>query len=456
MALKKIVILDGARPEDKHLDPVLTLLTKMLEEKNTAEVKVFRLRYITINHCIGCFKCWLKTPGECIYTNDAGSEILQAVLDSDILVLFTPVIFGGYSSELKKILDRFLPLALPFIKKMYGETHHPRRYLTFPRFIGIGVHPHPQENLSVCFKMLVGRNAVNAGVEYAAEVVSNLISPEFLRSLFQNLFSRTDKLPRPNDLNTLLSNTSPPAGILPTKNRRALLLVGSPKINAQSTSAILGGHLLHKLKKYGWTTELITLQENFLHKKERLNFLASIDRADTIVVASPLYIDSLPYLTTKALELISHHRESAKNRQPKNFLAIINNGLTESYQNAVALAICNNFSMTCGMTWAGGLAMGAGEQLISGHPLLGFKGFRGTKRPPLFYVARALDIAAAALAEERPVPEKAAQLINKKPVPFISFDFWHWFLVRKGNSLLKNEAVKNGLDIKAMRHQPYT
>ncbi len=456
MSLKKIVILDGTRSQDKHLVFLLTLLTEVLRKDYAVkEVNVLTLRDIRVNKCIGCFDCWVKTPGKCIHTADAGAGILQNVLSSDTLILFTPVVFGGHSSELKKILDRFLPIALPFFKKKYGETHHPRRYSSFPHIIGIGVQQNPDKEITKCFKILIGRNAVNAGTSYTAEVISNLASPKSLRRQFQKMFATTDDLPGVNELNALMATE-----ILPPKisvgNRRALLIVGSPKSKRPSTSAILGGYLLDKLKRYGWETELLLLQENLLSKEGQHVLLQSFDKADTVLVAFPLYLDTLPAGMTKALEIIYSHRESTGDKKTKNFLAVVNNGLPESYQNTVALTICRHFSMKCDMTWAGGLAMAAGEQLISGQPIKGCRGFRGVKRPPLYYVARALDITASSLTNARPIPEKAVQIIAQKPVPFISFDLWRWFLMKKANSMLQKEAVKNGLDIKAMRHQPYT
>ncbi|MCI5159372.1 MAG: hypothetical protein D3906_13245, partial [Candidatus Electrothrix sp. AUS1_2] len=163
----------------------------------------------------------------------------------------------------------------------------------------------------------------------------------------------------------------------------------------------------------------------------------------------PLYIDSLPRGMTKALEIISSGRVLKK-----NFLAIVNNGLPEAYQNAVALTICRLFAVQCGMIWAGGIS-GGGEMLISGHSLKGIRGFRGVKRPPLIYATRALDIAAASLAAGCSIPQQAIDMIAKKPVPFISFNLWRWFLVKKTNSMLTKEAIKNGLTKMDMYNTPY-
>jgi len=445
---KKVIILDGARESDKDLDSILTLLIDVLQHQYKAKTKIFTLRNIKINHCIGCFNCFFKTPGRCIHT-DAGTDILQAIVNSNTVIFFTPIVFGGYSSELKKIIDRFLPVALPFFRKSHGETHHPPRYPNFPRIIGIGIQATPQKEQSNCFKILVGRNAINLHSDYVAEVVSSMDSPNTLRSRYQAMFSRTDKFPWRKDFISLIKNTTRGEKIF-IGNRRALLLIGSPKINNPSTSALLGEHLLKQLKKNEWETESLNINECF--KKGGSNLCSAIDRADTIVISFPLYIDTLPYQVTKAIEVMAYHCNITR---AKNFLAIVNNGFPESHQNAVALAICKNFALECGMTWVGGLAMGAGEGLLSGQPAAGFKGLKGLKRPPLYYVNRALNVTAKALAEGHPVPEKAAQLIAKNPIPLISFDLWRWVFIKLGKKIWEKEAMKNGLLKKTMFDKPY-
>lgn len=454
MPHKKIIILDGTRSGDKHLNAILALLTEELECQGT-KIQTFSLRDIQLHRCIGCFNCWSKTPGRCIHT-DAGAKILESILNSDTLIFFTPVIFGGYSSELKKIVDRLLPIVLPFFKKVDNDgTRHLPRYSSFPRLVGIGVHPRPQKELSDCFKLLVGRNAANFRLSsYAAEVVSSTKSPETLQSQFQALLSKTDKPPGYKELNSLRNNTVAVPSFL-TGNRRVLFILGSPKIKNPSTSAVLGNSLLKRLQLYGWKTETLSLSEDLLYEKEQGDLCSAVDRADTILTAFPLYVDTLPFLVTKAFEVIARHRETVHIRQPKNILAIVNNGYPEAHHNTVALSICRNFALELGMTWIGGLAMGGGEGLLSGQPVASFTGLRGVKRPPLYYINRALNITAAALAEGCPVPEKAIQLIAKKPVPFIPYDLWRWIYIKTANRVWKKEAVKNGLKENALLDKPY-
>jgi multimeric flavodoxin WrbA len=137
----KALVLNGSRTEKETINSVSDYIVDSLR-KNSAEVEVMVLRDEKIASCLGCFGCWLKTPGECII-KDAGSELPRKVIQSDLVFLLTPVTFGMYSSELKKALDRFpCPVLLPFFKKIDGEIHHAPRYDKYPTLVAIGVLPN--------------------------------------------------------------------------------------------------------------------------------------------------------------------------------------------------------------------------------------------------------------------------------------------------------------------------
>src|SRR6516162_709335 len=109
---KKIVVLDGCGNPDQDLAPVLDELLDVLA-RDGSQTETLHLRELKFAHCLGCFNCWLKTPGMCV-ENDAGRRIAKAVIQSDTAVFFTPVTFGGYAPGLKKAIDRLVQIASPF------------------------------------------------------------------------------------------------------------------------------------------------------------------------------------------------------------------------------------------------------------------------------------------------------------------------------------------------------
>lgn len=89
----------------------------------------------------------------------------------------------------------------------------------------------------------------------------------------------------------------------------------------------------------------------------------AVDQADLLILAFPLYVDSLPYLVINALELIAAHRQTQRPPAPTSFVVIANCGFPEAHQNEPALAMCQEFARQAGFVWAGGLALGQGGSL---------------------------------------------------------------------------------------------
>lgn len=124
------------------------------------DIDVLDLCKTEIAACLGCFGCWFKTPGICVI-NDAGRDVLKTFVQSDMAVFMTPVTFGGYSSDLKKAVDRLIPGISPYFMKINGETHHRPRYERFQKLVAIGELRFPDLESEGIFKKLVERNAIN-------------------------------------------------------------------------------------------------------------------------------------------------------------------------------------------------------------------------------------------------------------------------------------------------------
>ena len=62
------------------------------------------------------------------------------------------------------------------------------------------------------------------------------------------------------------------------------------------------------------------------------------------------------------------------------FAALANCGFPEAHHNRTALEICAQFAAAAGMTWAGGLALGAGGA-VHGQPLSATLAHPPVKRP---------------------------------------------------------------------------
>ena len=186
----KALILDGTRVEETFLDGVHQTLVRRLAAAG-CEVRPMALREMEVHHCVGCFGCWVQTPGECMI-DDGARDVARAFIASDLVVFFTPVTFGGYSSELKKALDRIICLVSPFFDRFDGEVHHQPRYARYPRLLAVGVLSRPDRESEAIFTTLVERNAINMHAPDHAAVVfhphqSGEIVEENMKSLIERL-----------------------------------------------------------------------------------------------------------------------------------------------------------------------------------------------------------------------------------------------------------------------------
>lgn len=105
---------------------LLTHLVKGMQEAG-AEVEVVELRKKSIKHCIGCFTCWTKTPGQCIHQDDMSRELFPRWCEADLVVYATPLYHFTVNALMKAFIERTLPVVQPFLTQTGGHTSHPLR-----------------------------------------------------------------------------------------------------------------------------------------------------------------------------------------------------------------------------------------------------------------------------------------------------------------------------------------
>lgn len=214
--------------------------------------------------------------------------------------------------------------------------------------------------------------------------------------------------------------------------KKALLIIGSPR--KPSNSASLGRHVSEQLAANGWAIEEAHARKAVATQEGIESLSQSVEDADLVLVAFPLYVDSIPAPLIRAFEELSARRRDrgagpSADRTPQRLAAIVNSGFPEAAQNRTALAICELFARQAGFEWAGGLALGGGE-MLGRKPL---KEAGGIAQP----IGKALDIAAAALADGKPIPDEAAEKLAKPAIP-------SWLYTTMGNWGWRKQAKAHG------------
>jgi len=88
-----------------------------------AEIELYYNRKLEVGPCLGCFNCWLRTPGECVQKDDI-QWLKPKMREADIVVYVSPVYCYGITGPMKNLLDRMVSLASPFVEVADGRTRH--------------------------------------------------------------------------------------------------------------------------------------------------------------------------------------------------------------------------------------------------------------------------------------------------------------------------------------------
>ena len=120
--MKTLVINGSLKGEASHSMMVARKFDEGIREATGTKVRSLELGQMDINHCRGCFACWKVTPGTCAIRDDM-DIIKDTILESDIIVLSFPLYFFGMSSKMTTMLNRLLPLKMPYKGKLATEDN---------------------------------------------------------------------------------------------------------------------------------------------------------------------------------------------------------------------------------------------------------------------------------------------------------------------------------------------
>jgi len=109
----------------------LKILVHDLSEQDFSELGIIKNDYKVINAnaasapCVGCFNCWFVTPGMCKINDYIQNSNMG---NSEETILISQNCYGGYSEQVKKILDRSVPASTPFFTYRSWKIRHVKRY----------------------------------------------------------------------------------------------------------------------------------------------------------------------------------------------------------------------------------------------------------------------------------------------------------------------------------------
>lgn len=283
----------------------------------------------SIKPCVGCFGCWVKTPGECVI-KDKYNRMGALIHHADEVVVITRYSYGCFSSFVKNVFDRSIGWVLPFFEKVNGEMHHKTRY--------------PEEKpITFIFRA----ESFTEEDKEKAKVYVEAVCRNF-RGIIKDLRFENESVGVKAELT---HNESKGRESELTHSGKTVLLNGSMRGNKSNSLKFLN----YLNARLDGKAEVINLSKYMSKQDELIKILLS---AETIVFGMPLYVDGVPGHVLRIME-----RMEREESVPKRIYVVSNMGFYESVQLKNLMSQVKTWSEACGYEYGGGVAIGAGEML---------------------------------------------------------------------------------------------
>jgi multimeric flavodoxin WrbA len=101
----KVTAFNGsARPNGNTSIAIETVLKEL--RKEGVRTEVVNLAGKDLHGCRACFKCFGKKNKRCAHDDDAANECIAAMVESDGIIIGSPVYFSSMSAQMKALVDR--------------------------------------------------------------------------------------------------------------------------------------------------------------------------------------------------------------------------------------------------------------------------------------------------------------------------------------------------------------
>ena len=309
----KITVLNG-NPDanDIPFDNYLKELSGKLQA-DQYQVQVLDLRDMEIRYCIGCFGCWVKTPGEC-FAPDESKQVRQAVIQSDFTLFASPLRMGFQSALLKRMMDKLIPLIHPYFVVDRNEAHHRARYDHYPRF---GLLLQKEIDTDTEDLRIVGdifsRTALNLKTRLAFSMLTDQPVERVAEAITTPSAASVPFEPYPKPTNGV--RIQPPT--------RITVFNGSPRGSKGNTPILLENFLKGFTANGKRSYQLYHLN----HLKDADVFREVYGQAECVLLGFPLYTDGMPGFVKTFIESLEGYR-GRKGNPPIGF--VVHSGFPEA------------------------------------------------------------------------------------------------------------------------------
>ncbi len=156
------------------LDDSSNMYTDLIKNalfKSEEKAVIFKADNMNIDPCLACASCSGKTYGHCVVKDDM-QELLPKIVRSKKIVLVSPIIYGGVSFRIKKIMDKMCSIGDPRYYVRNGEMVKKMRIPNLKYYM-IGIKENLAEEERTAFIRLHKENITIMDVEGKAYTIDS-------------------------------------------------------------------------------------------------------------------------------------------------------------------------------------------------------------------------------------------------------------------------------------------
>lgn len=287
-------------------------------------LNIVRLGDQPITPCLGCWNCWLKTPGQCAI-KDQMAESYSDYVNSDTVILLMDTAQGFISHQAKAFLDRTIPHYHPYIEIVDGECHHVARYQRYPDL----VFYYDREDLTDLEDQVVE--------DYLFRTAYHFRSKAYRIEKENNLKLYPLESRKPGNGSLVFASTDP--------LNKLVIYNGSPRRNRSNS-----GEILNKV------SEVLSDRVEIRDLKERDKWgewSEAFKRERDVMFFLPLYVHAMP---SHVMDFIERLEASAG-----SISFFIQSGFPESSQSHYLEAYFEQLALRLGRTYLGTAIKGGVE-----------------------------------------------------------------------------------------------
>lgn len=130
----------NSSPRSNETSKTELILQKFLEgaRRAGASTETIYLRQYKINDCLGCYGCWIQSPGRCVQTDDMTESLFARYLKADLVILATPIYHATMNARMKRFVERTMPMIDPLADMPEGSSP-PYRFEKVPKVAALSV-----------------------------------------------------------------------------------------------------------------------------------------------------------------------------------------------------------------------------------------------------------------------------------------------------------------------------